>query len=297
MASRSKAGGKSRATTQGTTARSRKGAVAAAPKREHGRGKGAAQSAAPPTESAREKTTRPVGPVVDPLPPGRRPDGRILFGRTVTLERVDPALHARDLFDASHDGRDPEGTLWTYMAFGPWSGFAAFEAWLQAFAADRELCTYSIVPRASRKPAGMASYMNMRPAAGVMEIGNIWLAPRLQRTREATESIFLLMRHAFEDLGCRRLEWKCDALNAPSRAAAERFGFTFEGIFRKHMIVKGRSRDTAWFSIIDEEWPRLRAGFLAWLADDNFDAEGRQKRALTACFPENELRTESAKHA
>ena len=122
--------------------------------------------------------------------------------------------------------------------------------------------------------------MRITPEFGVIEIGNIWFGPTLQRTAAATEAIYLLARHAFDDLGYRRLEWKCDALNAASRRAAERFGFTFEGVFRKHMIVKGRNRDTAWYSITDQEWPAIRAGDEAWLAEDNFDGAGRQRRSL-----------------
>ena len=129
-------------------------------------------------------------------------------------------------------------------------------------------------------PLGMASFMRIAPEFGVIEIGRIWFGPALQRTAAATEAIFLLARRAFEELGYRRLEWKCDALNAPSRRAAERFGFTFEGIFRKHMVVKGRSRDTAWFAITDDEWPEISRGFRAWLADANFDAHGGQRARL-----------------
>jgi RimJ/RimL family protein N-acetyltransferase len=137
------------------------------------------------------------------------------------------------------------------------------------------------VRRDTGKAAGMGAFMRLDAANGVIEIGHIWLSPQLQRTREATDAIFLMMRHAFDELGVRRLEWKCDHLNAPSRAAAKRFGFTFEGIFRQHFIIKGRNRDTAWFSIIDTEWPAIRKGFQAWLKDENFDADGRQKRKLT----------------
>jgi RimJ/RimL family protein N-acetyltransferase len=126
----------------------------------------------------------------------------------------------------------------------------------------------------------MGAFMRLDASNGVIEIGHIWLSPALQKTREATEAIFLMMRHCLDELGCRRLEWKCDALNAPSRRAAERFGFSFEGIFRQHFIVKGRNRDTAWYSILDKEWPPIRAAFQKWLKDDNFDRQGRQKRRL-----------------
>jgi RimJ/RimL family protein N-acetyltransferase len=222
----------------------------------------------------------PVGEALDRLPTGRRPDGRMLYGRTVTLEPIDPARHGEALYEASHGKNDPHGRIWTYMAYGPWVDYLAFRDWLEAQARSRDPLFFAIVPRITRKASGMAAYMNIRPEAGVLEIGSIWFAPVLQKTREATEAIYLLMRHAFEELGIRRLEWKCDSLNAGSRAAALRFGFTFEGIFRKHMVVKGRNRDTAWFSMTDDEWPSRRAEFLRWLDDDNFDATGRQKTAL-----------------
>ena len=127
---------------------------------------------------------------------------------------------------------------------------------------------------------GMASFMRMVPEFGVIEIGHIWFAPKIQRTRQATEAIYLLARHAFDDLGNRRLEWKCDSLNEPSKRAAERFGFTYEGVFRQHMVVKGRNRDTTWFSITDGEWPLRKAAFVAWLSPDNFDPQGHQRRGL-----------------
>jgi RimJ/RimL family protein N-acetyltransferase len=128
----------------------------------------------------------------------------------------------------------------------------------------------------------MASFLRMAPEHGVIEIGHIWFAPALQRTRQATEAIYLMARHVFDDLGYRRLEWKCDALNEPSRRAAQRFGFTFEGVFRQHMVVKGRNRDSAWFSILDGEWPAIREAFEAWLGPENFDADGRQRQTLAA---------------
>ncbi|WP_137388082.1 GNAT family N-acetyltransferase [Rhodoligotrophos defluvii] len=273
--------GKAEPAKVGATSRAEAGQRAARP---------AANRRSAPAEPRREaakaeRHERPVGPRVDPLPPGRAPDGRILFGRTVTLEPIDAVRHGAALFEASHGGADPEGALWTYMGYGPWPGLAGFLGWLTGQMPSTDPRYYAIVPRKTRKAAGMASYLNIRPEAGVIEIGHIWLAPSLQKTREATEAIFLLMRHAFEDLGCRRLEWKCDALNAASRAAARRFGFTFEGVFRKHMIVKGRSRDTAWFSITDDEWPEIRNGFTRWLADDNFDGAGRQKQPLSRMMP------------
>ena len=157
----------------------------------------------------------------------------------------------------------------------------AFTEWLTERARSDDPLFYAVVDHASGQARGMASFMRMAPEHGVIEIGHIWFAPILQRTRQATEAIYLLSRHAFDDLAYRRLEWKCDSLNEPSRRAAERFGFVYEGVFRKHMVVKDRNRDTAWYAMTDSEWPLRRAAFEAWLAPENFDAEGRQRRSLS----------------
>jgi RimJ/RimL family protein N-acetyltransferase len=222
---------------------------------------------------------RPVGPLVDPLPPGTAPDRRILNGRWMRLEPVSVAHHGVKLWSAI-DGKDPQGDLWTWMAYGPFADEATFLTWLKDREAARDPWFYAFVKRDTGEALGMGAFMRLDTANGAIEIGNIWMAPALQRTRESTEAIYLMMRHAFEDLGVRRLEWKCDALNAPSRKAAERFGFAFEGIFRQHFIIKGRNRDTAWFAMIDKDWPKVREGFEAWLSERNFDAEGKQKVEL-----------------
>ena len=195
----------------------------------------------------------------------------------MVLEPVDPARHANDLFLASEGA----AALWDYLAYGPFENQRVFTEWLKERAASDDPLFYAVIDRASRQARGMASLMRIVPEHGVIEIGHIWFAPALQRTRQATEAIYLLARHAFDDLGYRRFEWKCDALNLPSRRAAERFGFVFEGVFRQHMVVKGRNRDTAWFSIVDGEWPGVRAAFEAWLSPDNFDDEGQQRRSLS----------------
>lgn len=217
--------------------------------------------------------SQPIGSVVEPLPPGRLPDLTPIVGRWMRLEHVSPQQHGAELF-SSIENADP--TLWTYMSSGPFDSRETFKTWLDGRQNSRDPWFYAFVNVATGKSVGMGAFMRADPANGVIEIGHIWMSPALQRTREATDVIYLMMRHAFDDLRVRRLEWKCDALNAPSRAAALRFGFTFEGIFRQHLIVKGRNRDTAWFSIIDTEWPRIRQGFEAWLAEANFDASGRQ---------------------
>jgi RimJ/RimL family protein N-acetyltransferase len=213
--------------------------------------------------------------------PARVPNREPLTGASVRLEPLDPTRHARALFKASHDAGAGE-SLFRYLPYGPFVGFDEFKAWLHECAASKDPMFFAIIDLASGSPQGMASFMRMAPEHGVIEIGHIWFAPALQRTRSATEAIYLMARHAFDGLGYRRLEWKCDALNEPSRRAAERFGFTFEGVFRQHLVVKDRNRDSAWFSILDSEWPLIRAGFEAWLAPDNFDADGRQRQSLSA---------------
>jgi RimJ/RimL family protein N-acetyltransferase len=224
-------------------------------------------------------TKRPVGARVDPLPSGIIADGRPLSGRYVRIEKAAAAAHAPALFE-SFSKADPEGQVWTYLGYGPFASYGDFHAWLVEREQSRDPLFHTFIPRRSGKASGMGSFMRMDGANGVIEIGHIWMAPGLQRTREASEAIFLMMRHAFDDLGMRRLEWKCDALNAPSRRAADRFGFIFEGVFRQHMIVKGRNRDTAWYAIIDKDWPPIRKAFEDWLKPDNFDSDGRQKRRL-----------------
>ena len=226
-----------------------------------------------------KKVERPVGPIVDPLPVGNVPDMRPLHGRWMRLDHVSAAKHAADLY-ASFDGKDPEGHIWTYLGYGPFASLEEFTEWVKAREAARDPWFYAFVRRDTGRAVGMGSFMRNDAANGVIEIGHIWMSPELQRTREATEAIYLMMRHCFDDLGVRRLEWKCDSLNAPSRKAADRFGFTFEGVFRQHFIVKGRNRDTAWYAMLDRDWPKARAAFETWLREDNFDTNGQQKAKL-----------------
>jgi RimJ/RimL family protein N-acetyltransferase len=223
----------------------------------------------------------PVGPAVERLPSGRGPERVALAGAHVRLEPVDPGRHAASLYRRVH-GRPEDAALWTYLAYGPFEGEEAFAGWLEERARLEDPLFFALVEQASGAAAGMAGYMNIVPANGSIEIGHIWFAPSLQKSRAASEAIYLLARHAFEELGYRRLEWKCDALNAPSMRAARRFGFTYEGTFRQHMVVKGRNRDTAWFALLDRDWPLQRAAFERWLADDNFDQDGRQRVALSS---------------
>jgi RimJ/RimL family protein N-acetyltransferase len=221
----------------------------------------------------------PVGPLVNPLPPGTVPDLRPIPGRWIRLDPLQVERHAKSLY-ASIDGKDPEGDLWSYMPYGPFASEEIFTTWLREKQAERDPWFYAFVNRGTGEALGMGAFMRADPVNGAIEIGNIWLSPALQRTREGTEAIYLMMRHCFDDLGVRRLEWKCHALNAPSRRSADRYGFTYEGTFRQHFIIKGRNRDTAWFSILDTEWPMIRKGFEAWLSDDNFDADAREKAKL-----------------
>jgi RimJ/RimL family protein N-acetyltransferase len=195
--------------------------------------------------------------VTPAVPPG--PEG--LEGRWVSLG-IPTAELAAALYPATHGTRETEA-VWTYMPYGPFEDEAAMGAWLGGLA-DSADPRFLAATLEDGTPVGIVSYLNAVASDRRIEIGHIWYVPRAQRTRVNTEVAYLLLRHAFEDLGYRRVEWKCDALNARSRAAAERLGFSFEGIFRRHMIVKGRNRDTAWFSMLDEEWPRVRAAIERW---------------------------------
>jgi RimJ/RimL family protein N-acetyltransferase len=214
--------------------------------------------------------------------PARPPDRAPLNGSRVGLEPLDPERHGRALFTASHEEDGAADRRFRYLPYGPFVAFDEFKAWLDQRAETADPLFYAVVDLKTDTPRGMASYLRMVPEHGVIEIGHIWFSPALQRTREATEAIYLMSRHAFDDLGYRRLEWKCDALNEASRLAATRFGFTYEGTFRQHLVVKGRNRDSAWFSMLDGEWPRIRAAFEAWLAPENFDDAGVQRHSLAS---------------
>lgn len=206
----------------------------------------------------------------------RSPQRETHEGLLVRLEPLDSRRHGADLFAATA-GADES---WRYLPYGPFAGKDEFLRWLDERAALNDPLAFAIVDRSAQAARGIATFMSIVPEHGVIEIGHIWLSPALQRTRQATEAIFVMSRHAFDDLGNRRLEWKCDNSNEPSKRAAERFGFVFEGVFRNHRVFKSRNRDTAWFSIIDSEWPARRQAFESWLAPENFDASGRQKRGL-----------------
>jgi RimJ/RimL family protein N-acetyltransferase len=219
-----------------------------------------------------------IGFAVDPSP-APRPQPRVLTGRVVTLRPFDLPAQAEELYQATHGPERDD--LWRYMNEGPFPSLAAFEASFEKKQRSTDPLFFAIVENATGLPVGQASYLRIEPAHRVIEVGNIVFTPALQRSCGATEAMYLMARHVFEDLGYRRYEWKCNALNQPSRRAALRLGFVFEGIFRQHTIVKGRNRDTAWFSMLDREWPQLRASFEQWLAPSNFDPAGRQKLSLS----------------
>jgi RimJ/RimL family protein N-acetyltransferase len=199
-----------------------------------------------------------------------------LHGRYATLEPLDPARHGADLWDAIRGHDD----LWTWLSGSPAINSSALMEGLERWRQAEQAVLLAILPAETGKAAGWASYIRITPVQGVIEVGNILFSPTLQRPRAATEAMYLMARHVLEDLGYRRYEWKCNAQNAPSRRAALRFGFTFEGVFRQHMVVKGHNRDTAWFSMLDLEWPARKRAFEAWLQPVNFDSEGRQRRTL-----------------
>jgi RimJ/RimL family protein N-acetyltransferase len=210
--------------------------------------------------------------------PAPRPAPTQLRGSYALLRPIEARTDAESLYAVSHP---PVGdaAIWTYLPDGPYESSDDLRGALERARDAQDQVTF-VLSRQAGRPLGLASYMRIVPEHGVIEIGGIWFGPPLQRTTAATEVIYLLARHAFDDLGYRRLEWKCDALNAASRQAAERYGFRFEGVFRQHMVIKGRNRDTAWYAITDGEWPAIRAGFEGWLAPGNFTAEGRQRFPL-----------------
>jgi RimJ/RimL family protein N-acetyltransferase len=206
----------------------------------------------------------------------------VLPGRYVLLEPLDAARHAAGLFEAAQVGDADDRFRW--LPETPPDDLATVETWAGAKAQSDDPMFFAVVDAASGKTVGRQALMRNDAANGVIEIGNIYWGPGMARSRAATEALFLFMRHAFDGLGYRRFEWKCNNDNVPSKVAAERFGFSFEGVFRQHMIVKGLNRDTAWFAIIDKDWPRLKAGYEAWLDPGNFDDSGQQRRKLQDCM-------------
>ncbi|MCY1286845.1 Acetyltransferase (GNAT) domain protein [compost metagenome] len=207
--------------------------------------------------------------------PARAP----LDGRFVRLEPLDLARHGDDLWQALQ-GPDADPALWDYLPYGPFAARAPFDAWLAANQAGADPLFFAVIDLASGRASGLLSFLRITPRDGVIEIGHIAFGRVMQRSPASTEAVFLLAELALGALGYRRLEWKCNTRNARSMRAAERLGFRYEGTFRQHMVVKGENRDSAWFSILDHEWPRCREAFRHWLAVENFDGEGRQRERL-----------------
>jgi RimJ/RimL family protein N-acetyltransferase len=219
-----------------------------------------------------------IGIAVDPSP-APRPKPIVLPGRVVTLRPFHKASQAKALYDGTHGPEKDD--VWRYMNEGPYAGPAEYEAAFSQKQKSDDPFFLAIIDNATNLPVGQASYLRIEPAHRSIEVGHIIFTPALQKSAGATEAMYLMACHVFNDLGYRRYEWKCNALNQPSRRAALRLGFTFEGIFRQHMISKGRNRDTAWFSMLDSEWPQLQSNFEQWLAPSNFDPDGRQRLSLS----------------
>ena len=221
----------------------------------------------------------PVGIALDAVQ-AKRPSRATLEGRFARLEPLDANKHGRDLYEATH-GPDREA-IWAYIGDGPFADFESFRISLETKAKSEDPLFFAIIDKADGKAKGYSTLMRIDVPNRVIEVGNIVYGSAMQKTPLATEVQFLLMKHAFEDLGFRRYEWKCNALNMPSRRAADRYGFTYEGLFRQHMIIKGRNRDTTWYAIVDSEWPSIKSGFERWLAPDNFTPDGQQKQSLAS---------------
>ena len=222
---------------------------------------------------------QPIGPPVSGWTERPFPPATPMHGRYCSLEPLNAERHAADLYAALAEA--PDGRDWTYMFVGPFTDFADYARYLRTEADKRDPQHHAIIDTATGKPAGTAALLRIDQAHGVIEVGHVTYAPRLKRSRAGTEAMFLLMKRVFDELKYRRYEWKCDSLNAPSRRAAERYGFVYEGTFRQAIVYKGRNRDTAWYAMTDRDWPLVRAALEQWLSPDNFDAAGNQRRTLT----------------
>ena len=211
-----------------------------------------------------------------------RPQRQPLNGLYVRLEPLDPGRHGAELFAASSVSDADQRFKW--LPEYPPVSEADFQTWVQEKAASEDPLFFAVIDKTTGKVAGRQTLMRIDAANGVIEIGNIYWGPLISRTRAATEALYLFMKHVFDDLGYRRFEWKCNNDNGPSKRAALRFGFQEEGVFRQHLVVKGKNRDTAWYSVLDKEWPALKSGYETWLSPENFDADGAQKRRLSDCI-------------
>jgi len=221
---------------------------------------------------------QPIGPEVSGWQGAAYPPRTSTEGQFCRVEPLNSKAHLEDLYDAFSDDRD--GVLWTYMMVGPFKCKKDFRVWLESISNSDDPLFHAVVDLSTNRAVGVAAYMRIRQGVGVIEVGSITYSPRLQRTALATEAMYLMMVRVFEELGYRRYEWKCDSLNDASRKAAERLGFSFDGIFEQAIVYKGRNRDTAWYSILDRDWPALKNAYLGWLDPKNFDEQGIQKRTL-----------------
>ena len=221
---------------------------------------------------------QPIGSPVSDWQECAFPPRSTMSGKWCRVEIFSPEEHAEELFSAYVKQRNDQD--WTYLPYGPFEHFDDYQNWLTKACCGDDPLFHTIIEAETNKAVGVASFLRIQPVVGVIEVGHIHFSPLLQKTPVATEAMFLMMSRVFDELGYRRYEWKCDALNAPSRKAAERFGFSFEGVFRQATMYKNRNRDTAWFGIIDKDWPILKKAFQTWLKPDNFDTQGRQKKSL-----------------
>jgi RimJ/RimL family protein N-acetyltransferase len=221
---------------------------------------------------------QPIGFAVPGWKPAQFPPHQPMEGRFCRIEPLDPDRHAADLHAANE--LDVGGGMWTYLGYGPFESAAAYRAWLSEASRRGDALFFAIVDKSTGRAAGVAGYLRIDLQMGTVEVGHLAYSPLLRRTPAATEAMCLLMERAFQ-LGFRRYEWKCDSLNAPSRAAAQRLGFSFEGVFRQAAVVKGRNRDTAWYAVTNRDWPALKEAFQRWLDPSNFDGQGRQRLRLS----------------
>ena len=230
--------------------------------------------------SQKNEFGQPIGFALPDWQGALTPPETRMIGHHCRVEPLIPALHGTGLFQAF--SADPEGKLWTYMASGPFRSEDQFMAWIETADADQDSLFHAIVDNTTEQALGLCAFLRIKPAVGVIEVGNITFAPALQQTIMATEAMFLMISRVFDELGYRRYEWKCDALNDASRKAATRLGFTYEGTFAQALVYKNRTRDTAWFAMLDSQWPQLKRAYLQWLNPANFDAGGTQKQTLSS---------------
>ena len=231
-----------------------------------------------PIESQDNNLGQPIGLDIDNWRPCQPPPRKVMQGYYCRLIPLDIAKHGKSLFEAFAE--DSNNHNWTYLPYGPFENLASFTNWLEQACMGNDPLFYAVINQSNNELVGMASYLRITPEVGAIEVGHIHFSPKMQRTPMATETMYLMMARVFDELGYRRYEWKCDALNAPSKSAAERFGFKFEGLWRQATMYKGRNRDTTWYAVIDKDWPQIKVAYQAWLDPSNFDKDGAQKLSL-----------------